>query len=323
MSDIILNVSDLRTYFGSPNGEIRAVNGVSFTASRGKVLGIVGESGSGKSVTGFSILGLIEKPGRIVSGSVAFCGTEMTTLTEDQLRPIRGNRIAFIFQNPLSSLNPVMRIGTQMIETVLAHDATSRDAAYKRSLATLELMGITSPEVRMRAYPHELSGGMRQRIAIAIAILHKPDLIIADEPTTALDVTIQAQIIYEIQQLVANNNTALIWITHDLSVVAGLADEVAVMYAGKIVEMGDVASVVERPEHPYTRALINSVPSRSRRGTRLPLAERTGETSSGVPAGCSFQPRCAYASAKCEHEPMLMPVNPEHQVSCWNVGKKQ
>jgi peptide/nickel transport system ATP-binding protein len=269
MTDATLVVKNLQTHFQMRNGVVRAVDGVSFEVRRGKILGLVGESGSGKSVTGFSILGLIDPPGGIVGGSIKFLGRELVGMAEPELRGLRGNRIAMVFQDPMMTLNPVLRIDTQMIETVRAHAQVSHAEARTRSRDALGLVGIPSPDERLSAYPHQFSGGMRQRVAIAIALLHQPDLIVADEPTTALDVTIQAQILSEVQKLTANFGTALIWITHDLSVVAGLADELAVMYAGRIVESGSVAAVLDRPLHPYTHGLIGSVPSRNKRGSKL------------------------------------------------------
>src|SRR5690606_18399827 len=263
-----LQVEDLETHFPTRDGIVRAVDGVSFDVAEGEILGLVGESGSGKSITGFSILGLIDPPGRIAGGRVLFKGEDITSASPERMRSLRGSRIAMIFQDPMMTLNPVLRVDTQMIETVQAHEKVSEAAARARAVETLKAVGIAAPEERLLAYPHQLSGGMRQRIAIATALLHSPDLIIADEPTTALDVTIQGQILYEMRKLCRDTGTALIWITHDLSVVAGLADRIMVMYAGKIVETGPVATVIERPQHPYTRGLIGSVPGVLPRGKR-------------------------------------------------------
>ena len=240
-----LEVRNLRTHFFTRAGTLPAVDDVSFTLERGKILGLVGESGSGKSVTGFSIMGLVDAPGRVVGGQVLFQGRDLTQLAPRELRKLQGNRIAMIFQDPMMTLNPVLRVDVQMIETVRAHNKMSKSQARELARDTLGMMGIPSPEERLLAYPHQLSGGMRQRVAIAIAMLHRPDLIIADEPTTALDVTIQAQILSEVQKLAQQHGTSLIWITHDLSVVAGLADDVAVMYAGRIVEHGKVDDVLD------------------------------------------------------------------------------
>ena len=269
MTTPTLEVRNLRTHFFTRAGVVKAVDGVSFTIARGRVLGLVGESGCGKTVTGFSIIGLVDPPGRIAGGAILYQGHDLAKLPEREMRALRGNRIAMIFQDPMMTLNPVLRIDTQMIETVLAHAKVSRAEARPRARDALGMVGIPSPDERLHAYPHQFSGGMRQRVAIAIALLHHPDLIIADEPTTALDVTIQAQILAEVQKLARDYGTALIWITHDLSVVAGLADEIAVMYAGRIVETGAADAVLDRPLHPYTHGLIGSVPSRNRRGEKL------------------------------------------------------
>jgi peptide/nickel transport system ATP-binding protein len=300
-----LKVEDLRTHFFTRAGVARAVDGVSFEVRPGEVLGLVGESGCGKTVTGFSILGLVDPPGRIVGGRIIFDGTDLLKIGEDQLRQIRGARIAMVFQDPMMTLNPVLRIDTQMVEAVRAHQNMDADAALKVARDALERVGIPSPDSRLRSYPHQFSGGMRQRVAIAIALLNRPRLIIADEPTTALDVTIQAQILYEAQKLCRESGTALIWITHDLSVVAGLADRICVMYAGRIVEQGSVDEVLDAPLHPYTHGLIGSVPSRNRRGS--PLAQIPGMTPAlvNLPPGCAFRSRCPRAVATCLEDPPL------------------
>ncbi len=311
-----LEVRKLRTHFFTRAGVVKAVDGVSFSVGRGKVLGLVGESGSGKSVTGFSIIGLVDPPGRVVEGEILFQGRNLATLPEEEMRSLRGNRIAMIFQDPMMTLNPVLRVDTQMIETVRAHERVSREEARARSRDALGMVGIPSPDERLRSYPHQFSGGMRQRVAIAIALLHRPDLIIADEPTTALDVTIQGQILAEVQKLAATTGTSLIWITHDLSVVAGLADDIAVMYAGRIVEDGPVSEVLDAPLHPYTVGLIGSVPSRNRRGA--PLRQIPGMTPSllKLPPGCAFRARCPRADEACLTEPALRPLGPGRQVRC-------
>ncbi len=315
--DVTLDVRNLRTHFFTRAGVVKAVDDVSFTVSRGKVLGLVGESGSGKSVTGFSIIGLVDPPGRVAGGQILFKGTDLATLNEEQMRDLRGNRIAMIFQDPMMTLNPVLRIDTQMVETVLAHAKVSREEARTRARDTLGMVGIPSPEERLSSYPHQFSGGMRQRVAIAIALLHRPDLIVADEPTTALDVTIQAQILAEAQKLCREQGTALIWITHDLSVIAGLADEIAVMYAGRVVEKGNVEEVLDRPMHPYTHGLIGSVPSRNRRGE--PLRQIPGMTPSllNLPPGCSFRTRCARAAEVCTAEPQIEHPTPGRDLRCF------
>jgi peptide/nickel transport system ATP-binding protein len=311
-----LDVEDLRTHFFTRAGVVKAVDGVSFSVDRGKVLGLVGESGSGKSVTGFSIMGLVDPPGRVVGGRILFKGQDLAKLSEEEMRDLRGNRIAMIFQDPMMTLNPVLRIDTQMIETVQAHAKVGREEARRRATDALGQVGIPSPEERLRAYPHQFSGGMRQRVAIAIALLHKPDLIVADEPTTALDVTIQGQILAEAQKLCRETGTALIWITHDLSVVAGLADDIAVMYAGRVVEQGPVDAVLDAPFHPYTVGLIGSVPSRNRRGE--PLRQIPGMTPSmlNLPAGCAFRARCPRAEARCAEPPPMAEYLPGRFARC-------
>ncbi|CAH0202809.1 ABC transporter ATP-binding protein [Roseomonas sp. CECT 9278] len=312
-----LEVRNLQTHFFTRAGVVKAVDDVSFTVRRGKVMGLVGESGSGKSVTGFSIIGLVDAPGRIAGGSILFQGRDLAKLSEEEMRDLRGNRIAMIFQDPMMTLNPVLRIDTQMIETVQAHRKVSHEAARQRARDTLGMVGIPSPDERLKAYPHQFSGGMRQRVAIAIALLHEPELIIADEPTTALDVTIQGQILAEVQKLAETTGTSLIWITHDLSVVAGLADDIAVMYAGRIVEKGTVAEVLDRPLHPYTSGLIGSVPSRNKRGE--PLRQIPGMTPSllNLPPGCAFRTRCPRAAAPCMAEPEIREILPGREARCF------
>jgi peptide/nickel transport system ATP-binding protein len=313
-----LQVEGLETYFFTKAGVVKAVDGVSFAVGRGEVMGLVGESGCGKSVTGFSIMGLVDPPGRIVGGQVLFNGENLVTASEEHMRVLRGSRIAMIFQDPMMTLNPVLRIDTQMIETIRAHERIDRASARQRARDALGQVGIPSPDERLRAYPHQFSGGMRQRVAIAIALLNKPDLIIADEPTTALDVTIQGQILYEAQKLCRELGMALIWITHDLAVVAGLADKICVMYAGKVVEQGLVDNVLDHPVHPYTVGLIGSVPSHNPRGQ--PLAQIPGMTPSllNLPPGCAFRTRCSRASGICEQEPRLSEPRSGHKVRCFH-----
>ncbi len=318
MSAALLEVEGLRTHFFTRAGIVKAVDDVSFRVERGRILGLVGESGSGKSMTGYSILGLVDPPGRIVSGRIALNGTDLTTLDEAAWRKLRGERIAMIFQDPMMTLNPVLRIDTQMVEAVRAHHDVSRAAALDRCRETLRLVGIASPEERLRNYPHQFSGGMRQRVAIAIALLNRPDLIIADEPTTALDVTIQGQILFEMQKLCRETGAGLIWITHDLSVVSGLADEVCVMYAGRIVETGTVDDVLEHPMHPYTRGLLDSVPGRNTPGR--PLAQIPGMTPSllGLGEGCAFRERCTRAVDACRVAPAMRMPSPGRALRCVN-----
>jgi len=301
--NLTIEVRNLRTHFFTRAGVVKAVDDVSFSVGSGQVLGLVGESGSGKTVTGFSIIGLVDPPGRIAGGSIWYQGQDLAKLSENEMRALRGNRIAMIFQDPMMTLNPVLRIDTQMIETVLAHSKVSRREARRRSRDALGMVGIPSPEERLHAYPHQFSGGMRQRVAIAIALLHNPDLLIADEPTTALDVTIQAQILAEVQKLAVEHGTALIWITHDLSVIAGLADQIAVMYAGRIVEFGDATAILDHPLHPYTHGLIGSVPSRNVRGERLRQIPGMTPNLLSLPQGCAFRMRCTQNDAACEIEP--------------------
>ncbi len=305
MPEPVLAVAGLSTSFFTRHGAVPAVDGVSFTVARGEVLGLVGESGSGKTVTGFSILGLVDPPGRIVGGSVRFLGEELVGASDERLRALRGARIAMIFQDPMMTLNPVLRIDTQMIEAITAHEKVSQRAGRARARDALSAVGIASPDERLAAYPHQFSGGMRQRVAIAIALLHRPALLIADEPTTALDVTIQSQILAEVQDLCAESGTALIWITHDLAVVAGLADRVAVMYAGRIVEEGPVEAVLAQPLHPYTRGLIGSVPSRTARGAPLAQIPGMAPSPADLPPGCAFAPRCPRADAACAVAPAM------------------
>jgi peptide/nickel transport system ATP-binding protein len=315
---VTLEVRNLRTHFFTRAGVVKAVDDVSFSVDRGQVLGLVGESGSGKSVTGFSIIGLIDPPGRLTGGSVFYQGQDLAKLDEREMRQLRGNRIAMIFQDPMMTLNPVLRIDTQMIETVQAHVKTTRAEARIRARDALGMVGIPSPEERLNAYPHQFSGGMRQRVAIAIALLHNPDLLIADEPTTALDVTIQAQILAEVQKLATDHGTALIWITHDLSVIAGLADRIAVMYAGRVVETGEAADVLDHPVHPYTLGLIGSVPSRNKRGEKLRQIPGMTPSLLSLPPGCAFRTRCSRATVACEQEPPTSDASPGHSARCFH-----
>jgi peptide/nickel transport system ATP-binding protein len=301
----LLEVVGLRTHFFTRAGVVKAVDDVSFSLARGEVLGLVGESGSGKSMTGYSLMGLVDPPGRVVAGSIRLNGIELTTLPPEKMRALRGNRIAMIFQDPMMTLNPVLRIDRQMTEAILAHVRVSSAEARARAREALVRVGIAAPDERLDAYPHQFSGGMRQRVAIAIALLNRPDVIIADEPTTALDVTIQGQILYEVQKLARETGTALIWITHDLSVIAGLADRIFVMYAGRIVEQGTTADVIDRPAHPYTQGLLDSVPSRNPHGERLRQIPGMTPSLLALPQGCTFRERCARADAVCETMPEI------------------
>jgi len=301
----VLEIAGLVTEFGTRDGALRAVNEVSLEVKPGQILGLVGESGSGKSMLGYSILGLIDPSGRIAAGSIRFGGRELVGLPGEELRRLRGKRIAMVFQDPMMTLNPVLSIQTQMMETVFAHERVSRSSAFDRCIQALTLVGLASPEKRIKQYPHEFSGGMRQRVAIAIALLHRPELIIADEPTTALDVTVQGQILFEMQRLVREAGAALIWITHDLSVVAGLADRVAVMYAGRIVEQGAAGDVLDSPKHPYTRGLIDSVPASNEGRARLRQIPGMTPSLARLPRGCSFRERCGRADDQCLSMPEL------------------
>ena len=312
----ILRVEALRTGFATAAGIVPVVDGVSFSLARGEVLGIVGESGSGKSVTAYSILGLVEPPGRVMGGRVLLGDTDLLSLPREALTAVRGARVSMIFQDPMMSLNPVLRVDTQIIEALRAHERIGSQEAHARAADALARVGIAAPEERLRSYPHELSGGMRQRVCIAIAMLHRPDVIIADEPTTALDVTIQAQILSEMQALCASSGVALLWITHDLSVVASFADRVCVMYAGRIVESGPVGAVIGAPLHPYTQGLLRSIPALATDGKRIvpipgmPLAP--GE----LDAGCAFRHRCPRASERCAIAPEETAPAPGRSLRC-------
>ena len=313
----VLEVEGLRTHFFTRGGVVKAVDDVSFSVARGEVLGLVGESGSGKSMTGYSLMGLIDPPGRIVAGRIALGGVDLRALGPEAMRQVRGNRIAMIFQDPMMTLNPVLRVDVQMIEAIQAHARVSDASARARAREALVKVGIPSPDERLDAYPHQFSGGMRQRVAIAIALLNAPDVIIADEPTTALDVTIQGQILYEMQRLTRETGTAVIWITHDLSVIAGLADRVCVMYAGRIVEEGTVFDVLSRPRHPYTRGLIDSVPSNNVRGQRLKQIPGMTPSLLGLPPGCPFRTRCPRVGPVCiESPPMRTYAAPGQAIRC-------
>ena len=313
----ILVVRGLTTEFQVKSTTSRPVNDVSFNVVPGQVMGLVGESGSGKSMTAYSIMGLVEPPGVITKGEVIFRNVDLRGLKADAMRAIRGDRIAMIFQDPMMALNPVLRIDTQMIETVQAHQHVSRGVAISIAREALVRVGIASPDERLAAYPHQFSGGMRQRVAIVIALLNKPDLIICDEPTTALEVTIQAQILFEMQKLCRDSGTALIWITHDLSVVAGFADTVYVMYAGRIIESGSVAEIISKPAHPYTAGLINSSPSKNVRGELLRQIYGAAPSLAALPKGCSFTPRCLRATDICNQLPLLDDVD-GHSYRCFH-----
>jgi peptide/nickel transport system ATP-binding protein len=301
----LLEVRDLATHFMTRAGVVKAVDGVSFDVAAGEVVGLVGESGSGKSVTGLSILGLIDPPGRIVAGSVKLAGQALVGLALKDLRTLRGRRMAMVFQDPTSVLNPVLTIAAQMRLALEAHGRVSGKEARARSIEALDAVRIPDAARRLDAYPHQFSGGMRQRVAIAIALLHRPALIVCDEPTTALDVSIQAQILTEMRGLVRDLGTALIWISHDLATVSSLARRILVMYAGRVIEEGPTAAVLRSPRHPYTRGLIESLPSRGEPGRDL--AQIPGSTPSllRLAEGCAFRPRCSEATDICHTMPAL------------------
>jgi peptide/nickel transport system ATP-binding protein len=298
----LLEVKDLEVKFALRFGDLTAINGVNFALDKGERLGIVGESGAGKSVTGFAIINLLSKPGFISAGQVLFEGRELNRLPEEDMRKIRGNRISMIFQDPMMTLNPVLTIRTQMVETVLAHENVSKAEAVDIALDKLKKVYIPSPEKRIHQYPHECSGGMRQRIVVAIALLTNPALIIADEPTTALDVTIQAEIMDLLQELCESEKMGLILITHDLAVVSQVTERIAVMYAGKIVEIGATQAVVHDPEHPYTRGLIKALPGSLQPGSRLNQIPGMMPTLTDIPPGCAFHPRCTLSDTVCRME---------------------
>ena len=303
----LLEVKDLEVKFALRFGDLTAINGVNFNLDRGERLGIVGESGAGKSVTGFAIINLLSKPGYISAGQVIFEGQALNRLPEEKMREIRGNHISMIFQDPMMTLNPVLTIRTQMVETVLAHENVSKAEAFDIALDKLKKVHIPSPHRRIHQYPHECSGGMRQRIVVAIALLTNPALIIADEPTTALDVTIQAEIMDLLQELCASEKMGLILITHDLGVVSQVTEKIAVMYAGKIVEIGATQAVIHNPEHPYTQGLIKALPGSLQPGSRLNQIPGMMPTLTDIPPGCAFHPRCTISEAVCHREvPVLI-----------------
>ncbi|MBB3995762.1 peptide/nickel transport system ATP-binding protein [Sulfitobacter undariae] len=298
-----LDVQGLTTRFATRGDPVTAVNDVSFSVQKGRILGLVGESGSGKSVTGFSVMGLIDAPGEISAGKVLVDGNDLRALSDEHMRKMRGNKVAMVFQDPMMTLNPVLRVGDQMAMAVRVHRKMSKTAALEESRAALEAVGIPSPEERLQAYPHQLSGGMRQRVAIAMALLHSPSVIIADEATTALDVSIQGQILAEVRDLADTTGAAIVWITHDLAVVSSLADDICVMYAGKIVERGTAQQVIDHPRHPYTKGLLDSIPALHEPGKHLPQIPGSTPQLSRLPQGCPFRPRCPRASDICKTVP--------------------
>ncbi len=320
----MLEVKDLHTSFFTPAGEVKAVNGVSFELERGKVLGIVGESGSGKSVTAYSIMQILAKTGKIVSGSIKFDGQELVGADEKTLKNIRGNKISIIFQDPMTSLNPSYTIGHQLMEAILLHTNRNKKQAYDRAVEMLRLVNINEPEKRMKQYPFEFSGGMRQRVMIAMALACEPDILIADEPTTALDVTIQAQILELMQSLQKELGMAIIMITHDLGVVAQLCDEVIVMYAGSICEQGTADEIFYNPKHEYTKGLMRSIPTVDNDGERLEPITGTPIDLLNMPKGCPFAPRCDGAMKVCLRERCpSMEINDKHRAACWMNVRQQ
>jgi len=324
----MLEVRDLHTSFFTPAGEVKAVNGISFNLDHGKVLGIVGESGSGKSVTAYSILQILTHPGRIVSGSIKFNGQELVGAGEHAMRKIRGNKISIIFQDPMTSLNPVYTIGNQLREAILLHTDRNEQQAKERAIEMLQLVGINEPEKRLSQYPYELSGGMRQRVMIAMALACEPDILIADEPTTALDVTIQAQILELMQELQKKLGMAIIMVTHDLGVIAELCDEIIVMYGGRICERGTADEIFYNPCHEYTKGLLRSIPSTNRMKERLVPIAGTPINMLNMPKGCAFCPRCDEAMKIClDTVPEEISINENHKAACWinirdGIGKE-
>ena len=319
MSSSLLEVKDLQTYFFTDQGTVKAVDGVSFDIEKGETLGIVGESGSGKSVTAASIMQLVPSPpGDIVGGEINFKGENLLDLKMKRIRKIRGNEISMIFQEPMTSLNPVYTIGDQISEVLRLHQNLNQDEAREKSIEMLEKVGIPSPQERIDEHPHQLSGGMRQRVMIAMALACNPELLIADEPTTALDVTIQAQILELMDELRDEFDTSIILITHNLGVIAEVADKVAVMYGGRIVEQTDTLTIYKDPEHPYTAGLIKSIPKIEGSEGKLKPIKGTVPDPLNFPAGCKFANRCNYAEERCwEKEPKLEEIKPDHYVRCW------
>ncbi|MDD6800615.1 MAG: ABC transporter ATP-binding protein [Firmicutes bacterium] len=314
----LLEVKDLHTSFFTDAGEVKAVNGISFFLDAGKVLGIVGESGSGKSVTAYSIMQILASTGKVVSGSIKFNGTELIGSGESVMKNIRGNKISIIFQDPMTSLNPTYTVGHQLMEAIMLHTDRTRKQAKERAVEMLRLVNVNEPEKRINQYPHELSGGMRQRVMIAMALACEPDILIADEPTTALDVTIQAQILELMAKLQKEFGMAIIMITHDLGVVAQMCDEVIVMYAGSICEQGTADEIFYNPRHEYTKGLMRSIPSAKNAGQKLKPIAGTPIDLLNMPKGCPFAPRCEAALKIClEHPAKSMQINDCHRAGCW------
>jgi peptide/nickel transport system ATP-binding protein len=320
MAEPLLSVRGLTVDFMTRRGPLRALDGVSFDIARGEVLGVVGESGAGKSVTGAAVIGLVDPPGRIVGGEILLAGERIDQLPARAMRRLRGRRIGMVFQDPLTSLNPLYRVGDQIAETILAHLPVTRAEARRKALALLRDVGIPAAERRMDAYPHEFSGGMRQRVVLALALCAEPELVIADEPTTALDVSVQAQIIALLKGLTQERGTALMLITHDMGVIAEAADRVAVMYAGRIAEIGPVGAVVKAPLHPYAQGLMGAIPSLEGEAARLVQIPGSMPRLSAVPAGCAFHPRCGRVFARCVVERPQPLDHGGHVVACHRVA---
>ncbi len=319
MTDNLLEVKDLETYFKTDMGKVRAIRNVSFSVNRGETLGMVGESGSGKSVTSESILRLLDKNTTFYEGKVNFKGKNLLELPENKMKQIRGKEISMVFQDPMSSLNPVYTIGNQLMEVILKHQKINKKEARKRAVEILRLAGLPDPERRLKNYPHELSGGLRQRVMIAMALSCNPSLLIADEPTTALDVTIQAQILTLMDELKEKFNMGIILITHDLAVVAEVCTRVAVMYYGQIVEEADVVTLFEKPLHPYTRGLMKSIPHiDGNKNEKLYVIEGTVPSLHEEPQGCPFRERCTFATEQCLVDPDYIEYSTGHKVKCWN-----
>src|SRR5690554_259592 len=313
----VLSVRHLRVEFPTRKGVLVAVDDVSFDIARGEVLGVVGESGAGKSMTGSAVIGLIEPPGRIAGGEVQLNGRRIDDVPYEEMRKIRGRRIGMIFQDPLTSLNPLYSIGYQIIETIRTHAPMSEAAARKRAIALLTDVGIQGAEARIDAYPHQFSGGMRQRVVIALALAAEPELVIADEPTTALDVSVQAQILALLKRVCAERGAAVMLVTHDMGVIAETADRVAVMYAGRLIEIGPVKEVIRRPQHPYSEGLMASIPGLAERRERLYQIEGSMPRLAAIPEGCAFNPRCPHAAERCRTErPELLPAG-AGRAACW------
>lgn len=325
MSEYLVDIKNERLSFFTPAGEVKALNDVSLHLGEGEVLGIVGESGSGKSVTAYSLMGLTAFPGRLIGGNIRFNGHQIDTMTEKEMRHIRGNEISIIFQDPMTSLNPVYTIGNQIREVILLHTKKTKSEAQERAVELLQLVGMNEPEKRLKQYPHELSGGMRQRVMIAIALACEPKLLIADEPTTALDVTIQAQILELMMELKNKLGMAIIMITHDLGVVANMCDRIAVMYAGKVVEYGTTDDIFYRPSHEYTKGLLRSIPKiHEKEHSRLVPIEGSPVDMLNPPAGCPFAPRCGSCMKICLREmPDYIDLSDSHYTACWLVQKAE